>query len=104
MAPLEIMGSNAKALTLSFFPRLNFPSDNENFAVVPDSSRPDVKVHTARQHINIFSHAIIYLTGCVTENVLITFDVFPNVYPSELSMHSPIPYYTGSRRGLRTQY
>ena len=76
---MGITGSNTKELTFSFFPRLNFSIGYKNFVTIPDSSRPDVKVHIARQHINIFFHAVTSLTGCITESVLVMFDVFPNV-------------------------
>ena len=75
MAPLEVMGSNTKALTLSF-PQTKFPIKYENIVVVPGSSNSDVQVHITRQHVYIFSH-----TGCVTASVFILFDIFPNVYP-----------------------
>ena len=55
---------------------------HQDLVIVPNSSRPDVQVHIARQHINIFSHAIIDLTGCITESVLISFYIFLNVYSS----------------------
>ena len=42
-------GSNTKALTLSFFPRLIFHLKiAENFIIIPDSSRPNVQVHIDR--------------------------------------------------------
>ena len=41
---MGITGSNTKALTSSFFPRLNF-HQYENFVVVPDSISLNFQVH-----------------------------------------------------------
>ena len=76
MTFLEIMGSKTKAVTFSFFPRLNFSLDTRIlllYPTVPDSSRPNVQVHITRQHVNTFSHAVVNFTACVTESVLISF-------------------------------
>ena len=50
--------------------------------VVPDSTWLSFQVHIARKHINILSHAVIDLTRCVTESVLISLDIFPDVHSS----------------------
>ena len=68
-------------LTLSFFPRLiKFFIRNENFVVVPYSPGPNFQIHIAGQHVNIFSNAIIDFTRCKTKSVLVTLDIFLNVY------------------------
>ena len=38
--------------------------------------------HITGNHIDTFPNTVIDLTQCITESVLISFDVFPNVYPS----------------------
>ena len=66
---------------LIIFSQTKFSIGYKNFVIIPDSSGFNFQVRIARQRVNIFSHAIINLTGCVTESVLISFDIFPNVYP-----------------------
>ena len=65
----------------------------------PSAYRVNFQVHITRQHVNIFSNAIIDFTRCVTESVSVMLDIFLNIYSAiydiqnysekliELSMH-----------------
>ena len=74
------MAFHCRCVNLIVFSQTKFLIGYENFVIVPDSSRPNFQVHIARQHVNIFSHAIINFTRCVAECVLVSFDIFLNVY------------------------
>ena len=74
------MTFHCRCVNLFVFPQAKFTIRYENFIVVPDSSGPNFQVHIARQHVSIFSHAIINFARCVTESVLVSFDIFPNAY------------------------
>ena len=52
----------------------------KDFIVTPSSSQPNIQVRVARQHVNTSSHAVVDLAQCVTESILIVFDVFLNIY------------------------
>ena len=67
-------------LTFSFFPRLNFPTDLKILLLYPTVPIIIFKFISLGKHVDIFSNAVIDLTRCVTESVLITLDIFLSVY------------------------
>ena len=80
MTFLEIMGSKTKELTFFIFPKTKFTIRYKNFIIIPDSTCFNFQIHITRQHVNIFSDAIIDLTRCITKSVLISFDIVLNIY------------------------
>ena len=74
------MAFHCRYINFFIFLQTKFSIGYENFIVVFNSSRPDVQIHVTRQHLNILSHAIVDLTRCVTKSVLISFDIFLNIY------------------------
>ena len=103
------------SINFLIFSQTKFFIRYENFVIVPNGSRPDFQAHIARQCINIFSNAVVSFTRCVTRSVLVTLDIFLNVYSaiydileiiqksrSSCQSTSRIPNYRRSSRGLRT--
>ena len=67
-------------INLIIFPQTKVTIGNENFIIIPDSSRPNFQVYITREHIDVLSHTVVDLTRCVLKSVLITLDIFPNVH------------------------
>ena len=78
---MEITGySNTKELTFTFFPRLNVSSETRIFLLYPTVPDLTFRFISLGQHINIFPHAVVNFTQCITKSVLVTLDIFLNVY------------------------
>ena len=76
---LWLIVSGAEVLTTLFLLRPNPLSDTKVLLLYP--SVPDLIFRfMSQQHVNGFAHTVIGLTQCITESVLIMFDVFLNVY------------------------
>ena len=71
-----------KSINLRIFSQTKRTIGDENFVVVSHSSRPNVWVHVAPQHVNIFSNAVIKLARCLTKRFLVMLNVFLNIYSS----------------------